>query len=210
MSLKADSLVLNSGTLIDTAGNALKLTHGSVAKSGDTQAIGGAVPDLNPSHASLPADTKPIVDMEQPASLPADTQQSVDTAQPVITAVAFATDAPTVYTAGSTVEILVTFAETGVKVTPDVSGTLPSLSLLFGTNADPDSQKQVVTASYKEARPGSTKLVFTYPVTTETPIDADGVQIQAGSLRIPSGAAITDANENAIACDTERRREFPR
>ena len=198
MSLKADSLVLNSGTLIDTAGNALKLTHGSVAKSGDTQAIGVTVPDLNRSHASLPADTNPTVDTAQP-TLTADTQQSVDTVQPVITAVAFATDAPTVYTAGSTVEILVTFAETGVKVTPDVSGTLPSLSLLFGTNADPDSQKQVVTASYKEARPGSTKLVFTYPVTTETPIDADGVQIQAGSLRIPSGAAITDANENAIA-----------
>ena len=147
--------------------------------------------------ASLPADTKPIVDTAQPA-MTADPKQRVDTAQPVITGVAFATDAPTVYTAGTTVEILVTFAETGVKVTPDERGTLPSLSLLFGSNADPDSKKQVVTASYKEARPGSTKLVFAYPVTAETPMDADGVQIQAGSLKIPAGAAITDANENAI------------
>ena len=169
--------------------------------------------DLTLSHASLPADTnhsvesthpemtatpKPIVDTAHP-EMTATPNQSVDTAQPVITGVAFATDAPTVYTAGTTVEILVTFAETGVKVTPDERGTLPSLSLLFGTNADPDSKKQVVTASYKEARPGSTKLVFSYTVTAETPIDTDGVQIKQGSLRIPAGAAITDASENAIA-----------
>ena len=169
--------------------------------------------DLTLSHASLPADPKHIVNTAQPAmtadpnhsvdttqpAMTTDGKQIVDTAQPVITSVAFATDAPTVYTAGSTVKVIVTFAETGVKVTPDASGGLPSLSLLFGANADPDSQKTVVTANYKETRPGSTTLVFTYTVTANTPIDTDGVQIQAGSLKIPAGAAITDASENAIA-----------
>ena len=139
--------------------------------------------DLTFSHASLPADTKHSVDTAQPAiaadpkpivdtvqsEMTADPNQSVDTSHPVITAVAFASDAPAVYTAGTTVEILLTFAETEVKVTPDPNGTVPSLSLLFGANADPDSQKTVVTANYKEARPGSTQLVFIYPVTDGHP-----------------------------------------
>ena len=153
---------------------------------------------VNTVQPARTADTKQDVESPQPART-ADTKQSVESPQPVITGIAFATDAPTVYTAGTTVEILVTFAETGVKVTPDERGTLPSLSLLFGPNADPDSKKQVVTAPYKEARPGSTKLVFAYPVTAETPMDADGVQIKQGSLKIPAGAAITDASENPIA-----------
>ena len=94
--------------------------------------------------------------------------------------------------------MILTFGETGVKVTPGAGGAMPSLSLLFGSNADPDSRKTAVEASYKEARPGSTKLVFAYTVTAQTPIDTDGVQIQVGSLKIPVGAAITDASENAI------------
>ena len=206
---------------IEIRENALEHDNGSTIKSHYQT-------DLNLSHASLPADTNHIVDTAHPVItmdpkpsvastqpvITVDTEPIVETAQPVITVdtepivetahpeitgVAFATDAPAVYTVGSTIEVLVTFAETGVKVTPDERGALPSLSLLFGTNADPDSEKQVVTASYKEARPGSTKLVFTYPVTAETPIDTDGVQIQAGSLKIPAGVAITDASENPIA-----------
>ena len=206
---------------IEVPENALEHDNGSTIKSHYQI-------DLTLSHASLPADTnhivntahpvmtadtnhsvesthpvmttdpKPSVDTVQPA-MTADTEQRVESTQPVMTGIAFATDAPAVYTAGSTVEVILTFAETGVKVTPDASGTMPSLSLLFGSNADPDSQKQVLAASYKEARPGSTKLVFTYSVTAETPIDTDGVQIQAGSLKIPAGAAITDAGENPIA-----------
>ena len=155
-------------------------------------------PSVDTAQPVITADPNQSVDTVQPART-ADPNQSVDTPQPVITKVAFATDAPTVYTAGTTIEVILTFAETGVKVTPDENGTMPSLSLLFGANADPDAQKQVVTAPYKEARPGSTKLVFTYPVTTDTPIDTDGVQIQATSLKIPAGAAITDASENPIA-----------
>ena len=205
---------------IEVLENALEHDNGSTIKSQYQT-------DLDLSHASLPADPKHSVDTAQPAmtadtehivdtaqpAMIADTKPSVDTAQPVTTAdtnqtvdtplpvitdIAFASDAPTVYTAGTTVEILLTFAETEVKVTPDAKGTVPSLSLLFGANADPDAQKTVVTANYKETQSGSTKLVFTYPVTTETPIDTDGVQIQAGSLKIPAGAAITDANENPI------------
>ena len=160
---------------IEIPENALEGYNGSTIK--DTYQT-----DLNLTHTSIAADTT----------------HSVDTTLPEITGVAFATDAPTVYTAGSTVEVIVTFAEAGVQVNSGGSGALPSLSLLFGANADPDSQKTTVTANYKETRPGSTTLVFTYTVTTDTPIDTDGVQIQAGSLRIPAGAAITDASENAI------------
>ena len=160
---------------IEIPENALENYNGSTMKSSYQT-------DLNLSHPGVPADTNHIV----------------DTTQPEITGVAFASDASTVYTVGSTIEVLVVFAETGVKVTPDPSGAMPSLSLLFGANADPDSQKTAVEASYKEARPGSTKLVFAYTVTAETPVDTDGVQIQADSLKIPAGAAITDASENAI------------
>ena len=128
----------------------------------------------------------------------ADTNHRVDTVEPTVTGVAFATDGPKVYTAGSTVEVIVTFAESGVKVTSDAGGTVPSLSLLLGSNADPDSKKQVIEAAYKEARPGSTKLVFSYTVTAETPVDADGAQIKASSLKLPAGASITDTTGNAI------------
>ena len=161
---------------IEIPENALENYNGSTMKSSYQT-------DLNLSHAGIPADPKHIV----------------DTMLPEITGVAFASDASTVYTVGSTIEVLLAFAESGVKVTPDPSGTMPSLSLLFGANADPDSQKTAVAASYKEVRPGSTKLVFAYTVTAETPIDTDGVEIQADSLKIPAGAAIMDASENAIA-----------
>ena len=161
---------------IEIPQNALENYNGSTIKSHYQTA-------LNLSHAGVAADTN----------------HTVDTAHPVITSVAFASDAPTVYTAGSTVEVIVTFAETGVKVTSDESGALPSLSLLFGSNADPDSRKTAVEVSYKEARPGSTKLVFSYTVTADTPIDTDGVQIKERSLRIPTGASIEDTSGNAVA-----------
>ena len=278
ISVKSNSLKLNGGTILDAAGNALKLTHQSISHAGAAQAVGVTVSGISAVaftstgpytlkdvikvtvktaekatvtgtprirmvigkqtkyasyvsgtgttalvfHYTVVAGDSDTDGIEIPenalehyngstikssyqtalnlshAGVETDTKHTVDTVRPVITEVAFATDAPTVYTAGSTVEVIVTFAETGVKVTPDPSGTMPSLSLLFGANADPDSQKWVIAAPYKEARPGSTKLVFTYLVTAETPIDTDGVQIQKSSLKIPAGAAITDASENAI------------
>ena len=138
--------------------------------------------DVNLSHAGVEASPTHIV----------------DTTEPEVAGVAFATEGPKVYTAGSTVEVIVTFAETGVQVTSGGSGAVPSLSLLFGSNTAPDSQKMALEASYTEARPGSTKLVFTYTVTTDTPVDADGVQIKASSLKLPAGASITDITGNVI------------
>ena len=279
ISLKTNSLKTNGGTLLDTAGNALKLTHGSVANSGEAQAVGVTVSGISALaftstgpytikdvvkitvttaekvtvtgtprvamvigetlkyanyisgtgttalvfHYTVVAQDSDPDGIEIPqnalehyngstikshyqtalnlshAGVAADTDHTVDTTQPVITSVTFAPDAPTVYTAGTTIEVIVTFAETGVKVTSDESGALPSLSLLFGSNTDPDSRKKAVAAPYKEARPGSTKLVFSYTVTAETPIDTDGVQIKDGSLRIPTGASIEDTSGNAVA-----------
>ena len=279
VSVKANSLKLKGGTMVDAAGNALKLTHSSIASGGDTQAVGITVSGISAvaftstgpytvkdaititvttaekvtvtgtpripivigkqtkyaNYVSGTGTTALVfqytvvagdadtdgVEIPQNAleqdngsaiksayqtdlslshpSVAADPKHIVDTSQPVITAVAFATDAPAVYTVGSTIEVLVTFAETGVQVNPDENGALPTLSLLFGSNADPDSRKKVLEASYKETRPGSTKLVFTYTVTAETPVDTDGVQIKDNSLRIPASATITDANGNAMA-----------
>ena len=279
ISVKTNALKLNGGTIVDTASNALKLSHSGISGSGGAQAVGITVSGISavaftstgpyavkdaiqitvttaetatvtgiprilmvigeearyanyvsgtgttalvfqytvvagdsdtdgveiPQNAlehyngsTIKSSYQTALNLSHP-SVAADRNHIVDTTQPVITGVAFATDAPAVYTAGSTVEVIVTFAETGVKVNPDENGALPSLSLLFGSNADPDSRKKVLEASYKEARPGSTKLVFTYTVTIETPMDTDGVQIKDNSLRIPASAAITDANGNAVA-----------
>ena len=66
------------------------------------------------------------------------------------------------------------------------------------TTQQPIHEKTEVEAYYTESRPGSTKLVFTYTVTSDTPIDTDGIQIKSRSLKLPSGTSIHDASGNAI------------
>ena len=155
--------------------NALEHYNGSTIKSSNQT-------DLNLSHAGVAADPK----------------HTVDTLEPEITNVGFSPDTPAVYATGDTIEVVVTLEESGVQVKPSANGDLPSVTLLFGSNTGPDSRKTQVTANYKESREGSTKLIFTYPVTADTPIDADGVQIKPNSLRIPPGGSIHDINGNLI------------
>ena len=277
VSVKANSLALNSGTLVDAAGNALRLTHSSV-NGGATHAVGVTISGISSvaftstgpyklkdviTLTVTTAETATVtgtprirmtvgrrmryadyvsgsgstglifqytvvagdadadgIELSQNAlrnyrgsaiknsrqtdvnlshaGIEASTTHIVDTTQPEITAVAFATEGPTVYTTGSTIEVLVTFAETGVQVTSGGSGAVPSLSLLFGSNSASDAEKVAVEALYKETRPGSTKLVFAYTVTAATPVDADGVQVKKSSLKLPAGAAITDPLGNVI------------
>ena len=47
VSVKGNSLKLNSGTVLDTAGNALKLTHSSLANGGNTHAVGITVSGIS-------------------------------------------------------------------------------------------------------------------------------------------------------------------
>ena len=122
----------------------------------------------------------------------------VDTVPPEITDVDFATEGPKVYTAGSTLEVVVTFQETGVQVTPSMSGDMPTLQLLFGSNVASNSRKTALEARYTGTRTGAAKLVFSYTITSDTPIDTDGAQIEARSLWMPSATSITDATGNAI------------
>ena len=131
-------------------------------------------------------------------SVPAAANHIVDTAHPEITEVDFATEGPKVYTAGTTLEVVVTFQETGVQVTPSPSGDMPTLQLLFGSNVASNSQKTALEARYTGTRAGSTKLIFSYTITSDTPIDTDGAQIEARSLWMPSATSITDANGNAV------------
>ena len=131
-------------------------------------------------------------------SVPAAANHIVDTAHPEITEVDFATEGPKVYTAGTTLEVVVTFQETGVQVTPSPSGDMPTLQLLFGSNVTSNSQKTALEARYTGTRAGSTKLIFSYTITSDTPIDTDGAQIEARSLWMPSATSITDANGNAV------------
>ena len=131
------------------------------------------------------------------AGVPANPSQMVDTTIPKVVSVDFG-DTSTTYAVGDEIEVVVTFEETGVQVNPNADGTMPSVTLLLGSNASRNSQKTAVAATYKESRPGSTKLVFTYTITEDTPMDVDGVQIKRDGLMIPTGASIHDASGNAI------------
>ena len=131
------------------------------------------------------------------AGVPANPNQMVDTTIPRVLSVDFG-DAAATYAIGDEIEVVVTFEETGVQVNPTADGTLPSVTLLLGSNTSRSSQKTAVAATYKESRPGSTKLVFTYTITEDTPMDVDGVQIKRDGLMIPTGASIQDASGNAI------------
>ena len=278
VSVKANSLTLNGGTITDSVGNDLNLNHSGVANAGDTQIVGTTVSDIrsiaftstgpyaiddtitvtveatetvtvtgipripmtlgtatkyanyvsgsettslvfqytvvrgdedadgveiapnaleNHNGSQIENRYRTALNLNHP-SVAADPKHKVDTTKPEILEVAFPTDSPTIYTAGSTLEVIVTFEESGVKVNPGANGDMPSLGLLFGSNSASLYQKTAVEARYTETRPGSTKLVFTYTITSDTPIDTDGVQIEARSLRLPAGATITDAVGNPI------------
>ena len=74
-------------------------------------------------------------------------------------------DTATTYAVGDEIEVVVTFEETGVQVDPAADGTLPSVDIAsWDPTASRSSQKTAVAATYKESRPGSTKLVFTYTI----------------------------------------------
>ena len=277
VSVKANSLALNGGTMTDSVGNAFILNHNSVANGGDTQRVGTTISSVKSvaftstgpysvddvikvqvttsekvtvtgiprialtvgsttRYAAYASGSKTTtlafqytvvagdtdndgVEIPENAlennssivmndhriplhlshpSVAADTKHTVDTTEPEVQEIAFAPNAPTVYTAGSTLEVIVTFEEADVQMVPGTSGDMPSLTLLFGENSARDSQKTALKAEYKETRAGSTKFVFTYAITSETPVDMDGVQIESRSLRLPPGAAITDIAGNAI------------
>ena len=277
VSVKANSLALNDGTMTDSVGNAFILSHNSVANGGDTQSVGTTISSVKsvaftstgpysvddvikvevatsekvtvtgtprialtigsttryadyasgsktttlafqytvvagdtdsdgveiPENALENNSSMVINEHRTPlhlrhASVAADTKHAVDTTAPEVQAVAFDPNAPTVYTAGSTLEVIVTFEEAGVQLVPGTNGDVPSLTLRFGENSARDSQKTAVKAAYKETRAGGTQFVFTYAITSETPADIDGVQIESRSLRLPAGAAITDIGGNAI------------
>ena len=278
VSVKANSLTLNGGTINDSAGNDLNLNHSGIANAGGAQTVGTTVSGIRSlaftSTGPYAVDDTITVTVEatekvtvtgipripmtlgtttkyanyvsgsettslvfqykvvagdedadgveiaqnvlenhngskiensyqtdlnlKHRSVAADPKHKVDTTKPEISEVTFPTDSPTIYTAGSTLEVIVTFEESGVKVNPGANGDMPSLGLLFGSNSASIYQKTAVEARYTETRPGSTKLVFTYTITSDTPIDTDGVQIEARSLRLPAGATITDAVGNPI------------
>ena len=71
----------------------------------------------------------------------ADPKHKVDTRPPSIVSVDFSTDAQAVYTAGSKIEVVVTFEETGVEVASTPGADMPSVTLLFGDNSTADSRK---------------------------------------------------------------------
>ena len=159
---------------VEIAPNTLKNNDGSTIKN-DYHT------DVNLSHAGVPANPN----------------QMVDTTIPKVVSVDFG-DAAATYAVGDEIEVVVTFEETGVQVDPAADGTLPSVTLLLGSNSSRNSQKTAVAATYKESRPGSTKLVFTYTITEDTPMDVDGVQIKRDGLMIPTGASIHDTSGNVI------------
>ena len=278
ISVKANSLTLNGGTITDSVGNDLNLNHSGVANAGDAQIVGTTVSDIRSlaftstgpyavndiitvtaettekvtvtgipripmtlgtatkyaNYVSGSETTSLVfqytvvtgdedvdgVEIAQNAlenyngskiknsyrtdlnlnhlSVAADPKHRVDTSPPRIVDVDFSSDAQAVYTAGNKIEVVVTFEETGVEVKATTGTDMPSVTLLFGDNSAPDSRKTEVEAYYTESRPGSTKLVFTYTVTSDTPIDTDGIQIKSRSLKIPAGASIQDASGNAI------------
>ncbi len=273
VSVKANSLFLNGGTITDATGNALDLKHGGMANAGDTQRVGTTVSGIRslaftstgpytvgdiitvtvatteqvtvtgvPRLAlAIGTDTQyadyvsgsgstslafqyTVVNGDEDsdgveipqnalenhngssiknsynidlnlshASVATDASHAVDAMPPDITEIAFATDPAT-----ENLEVVMTFEETGVVVTPGENGDVPTVTLLFGSNSMPDSEKTEVEVPYTTSRPGSTKLVFTYTVTSDTPADIDGVQIKPRSLKIPAGASIRDANGNPI------------
>ena len=273
ISVKANSLNLNGGTITDLTGNAVDLKHSGVVNAGDTQRVGTTVSGIRSVAFSstgpytagdiikvtvttteqvtvtgvprlaliIGTDTKYAdyvsgsgstslvfqytvvkgdedsdgVEITQNAlanhngsaiqnsyqtalnlshaGVAADAKHIVDAMPPDITAVDFATDPAT-----TDLEVVLTFEETGVQVTPGANGDVPTVTLLFGSNSMPNSQKTEVEVPYTESRPGSTKLVFTYTVTPDTPVDTDGVQLKPEGLKIPMGGAIRDANGNAI------------
>ena len=279
ISVKANSLTLNGGTITDTVGNDLNLNHSGIADAGDAQIVGTTISDIRSlaftstgpyavddiitvtvqttekvTVAGTPRIPMPLgtatkyanyisgsgttslvfqytvvngdedadgVEIAQNAlenhngskiensyrtdlnlnhpSVAADPKHKVDTSPPRIVDVDFSnSDAQAVYTAGSKIEVVVTFEETDVQVKSTTGTDMPSVTLLFGDNAASDSEKTEVEAYYTESRPGSTKLVFTYTITSDTPIDTDGIQIKSRSLKIPAGASIHDASGNAI------------
>ena len=159
---------------IEIAANALENNDGSTIKNNYHT-------DVNLSHAGVPANPNQIV----------------DTTIPKVVSVDFG-DTSNTYAVGDEIEVVVTFEETGVQVDPAADGTLPSVTLLLGSNSSRNSQKTAVSATYKESRPGSTKLVFTYTITEDTPMDVDGVQIKRDGLMIPNGTSIHDASGNPI------------
>ena len=273
VSVKANSLNLNGGTITDLTGNAVDLKHSGVPNAGDTQRVGTTVSGIRSltftstgpytagdiikvtvatteqvtvtgvprlalvigiatkyaNYASGSGSTSlvfeyTVVDGDDDldgveitqnalanhngssiqnsygtalslshAGVAADETHIVDAMPPDITAVAFATDPAT-----ANLEVVLTFEETGVQVTPAANGAVPTVTLLFGSNSMPDSEKTEVEVPYTESRPGSTKLVFAYAVTADTPVDADGVQLKPSSLKIPAGGTIRDANGNAV------------
>ncbi len=278
VSVKANSLTLNGGTITDSVGNALNLNHSGIANAGDAQIVGTTVSDIrslaftstgpyavddtitvtveatekvtvtgvpripmtlgtatkyanyvsgsettslvfqytvvtgdedadgveiapnvleNHNGSKIENSYRTALNLNHPG-VAADPKQKVDTTPPSITSVDFVGDAQAVYTAGSKIEVEVTFEETDVAVKSTAGTDMPSVTLLFGDNSAADSRKTEVEAYYTEARPGSTKLVFTYTVTSDTPIDTDGIQIKSRSLKIPAGASIQDASGNAI------------
>ena len=77
------------------------------------------------------------------AGVPANPNQIVDTTVPTILSVDFG-DTSTTYAVGDEIEIVVTFEETGVQVDPAADGTMPSVTLLLGSNAARSSQKTAV------------------------------------------------------------------
>ena len=278
VSVKANSLMTNGGTMTDSVGNALVLSHSGVGHAGNTQMVGTSVSTIRSvaitstgpytlddiikvtvettdtvtvtgiprlsliigstlkyaDYVSGSGSTSlvfqyTVVDGDEDedgveilqnallnhngstirnkhhtdlnlshASVAADPKHAVDTTEPDIAEVVFAPDSPPVYTTGKNIEVVVGFEENGVQVTPGANGEMPTVTLLFGSNSAPNSQKQEIEAPYTVSKPGSTKLIFSYPVTSDTPIDTDGVQIKSGSLRIPPGGSIHDLNGNPI------------
>ena len=150
----------------------------------------------NNEASSIKNDHHTDVNLSHP-KVSANPSQIVDTTVPRVLSVDFG-DTSTTYAVDDEIEVVMTFEETGVQVNPAADGTLPSVTLLLGPNASRDSQKTAVTATYKESRPGSTKLVFTYTITEDTPVDVDGVQIKRDGLIIPTGASIHDVSGNPI------------
>ncbi len=278
VSVKANSLTLNGGTINDSVGNDLNLNHSGIANAGEAQIVGTTVSDIRSiaftstgpyaiddtitvtveatekvtvtgipripmtlgtatkyaNYVSGSETTSLVfqytvvagdedadgVEIAQNAlenhngskiensyqtdlnlnhrSVAADPKHKVDTTPPSVISVDFVGDAQAVYTAGSKIEVVVTFEETDVEVKSTTGTDMPSVTLLFGDNSAADSRKTKVEAYYTESRPGSTKLVFTYTVTSDTPIDTDGIQIESRSLKIPAGASIHDASGNPI------------
>ena len=105
---------------IEIAANALENNEGSTIKNNYHT-------DVNLSHPGVSANPNQIV----------------DTTVPRVRSVDFG-DTSTTYAVGDEIEVVVTFEETGVQVNPAADGTLPSVTLLLGSNSSRNSQKTAV------------------------------------------------------------------